>query len=59
MGLLTWSGPALMLFARSIFSVLAQGLVAGVYAIKSTPDPWLAAAAWLPVYATLIDAGCR
>ena len=58
MGLLTWSGPALMLFARSIFSVLAQGLVAGVYAFQSSTTPWVAAAAWLPVYATLIDAGC-
>jgi hypothetical protein len=57
-GLLTWSGPALLLFARSIFSVLAQGLVAGFYALQSSPAPWLAAARWLPVYATLIDVGC-
>jgi uncharacterized protein len=57
-GRLTWSGPALMLFARSIFSFLAQGLVAGVYALQSSPQPWLDAARWLPVYATLIDAGC-
>ncbi len=57
-GVLTWSGPALMLFARTIFSVLAQGLVAGIYALHSSPTPWLDAAAWLPVYATLIDAGC-
>lgn len=27
-GVLTWSGPALMLFARSAFAVAAQGLVA-------------------------------
>src|SRR5262245_55420825 len=58
MGLLTWSGPALMLFARTIFPVLAHGLVAGIYALQSSPTPWLDAAAWLPVYATLIDAGC-
>ncbi|HET9982762.1 MAG TPA: CPBP family intramembrane glutamic endopeptidase [Longimicrobiales bacterium] len=58
MGLLTWSGPAPMLFARPVFSVLAQGLVAGVYALRSSPTPWLAAARWLPVYATLIDVGC-
>jgi hypothetical protein len=57
-GLLTWSGPALMLFARLIFSVLAQGLVAGVYGLQSSPTPWRAAAPWLPVYATLIDAAC-
>lgn len=58
MGLLTWSGPALMLFARTVFSVLAQGLVAGVYALQSSPEPWKAAARWFPIYATLIDAGC-
>ena len=57
-GLLTWSGPALLLFARSIVSILAQGLVAGCYALQSSPAPWLAAARWLPVYATLIDVGC-
>jgi hypothetical protein len=57
-GLVTASGPALMLFARSIFSVLAQGGVAAIYAVRSSRTPWLDAAAWLPVYATLIDAGC-
>ena len=57
-GRLTWSGPALMLFARSIFSFLAQALVAGLYALQSSPEPWLDSARWLPVYATLIDAGC-
>jgi membrane protease YdiL (CAAX protease family) len=57
-GHLTWSGPVLMLFARSIFSFLAQGLVAGMYALQSSPAPWRDAARWFPVYATLIDAGC-
>lgn len=57
-GLLTWTGPALMFFARAILSIFAQGLVAGIYTLQSSPTPWLAAARWLPVYATLIDAGC-
>ena len=57
-GRLTWSGPALMLFARSIFSFLAQALVTGLYALQSSPEPWLNSARWFPVYATLIDAGC-
>jgi hypothetical protein len=57
-GRLTWSGPALMLFARSIFSFLAQGLVAGLYALQSSTEAWRDLARWLPVYATLIDAGC-
>ena len=57
-GVVTWSGPGLMLFARPIFSVLAQGVVAGLYALRSSPTPWADAAGWFPVYATLIDVGC-
>jgi uncharacterized protein len=47
-----------MLFARSGFAVAAQGLVAAVYAMRGSATPWRDAAAWLPVYGTLIDAGC-
>jgi membrane protease YdiL (CAAX protease family) len=47
-----------MLFARSALSVLAQALVAGIYAVSGTPSPWIAAARWFPLYAVLIDAGC-
>src|SRR5262245_42495695 len=57
-GTLTWRGPALMLFARSVCAVGAQGLVAIMFALRSSPHPWLDAAPWLPVYGTLIDAGC-
>jgi uncharacterized protein len=57
-GALTWRGPALMLFARAGFAVVAQGLVAGIFALRSSPNPWHAAEPWLPVYATLIDGGC-
>jgi hypothetical protein len=55
---LTWRGPALMLFARAAFAIGAQGLVAGVFALQSSATPWHDAEAWLPVYGTLIDAGC-
>jgi len=55
---LTWRGPALMLFARSACAVAAQGIVAGVFALRSSPTPWHDAEPWLPVYGTLIDAGC-
>jgi hypothetical protein len=54
----TWRGPALMLFARSVFAVGAQAVVAAVFALRSSPTPWLDAAPWLPVYGTLIDVGC-
>ena len=56
-GTLTWRGAALMLFARSICAVGAQAVVAVIYALRSSPHPWLEAAPWLPVYGTLIDAG--
>jgi uncharacterized protein len=57
-GTLTWRGPALMLFARSMLAVAAQALVAAIFAVRSSPTPWHDAEPWLPVYGTLIDAGC-
>jgi membrane protease YdiL (CAAX protease family) len=57
-GTLTWRGPALMLFARAALAVGAQALVAAVLALRSSPAPWHDAEPWLPVYGTLIDAGC-
>lgn len=57
-GTLTWRGPALMLFARSGFAIGAQALVAGIFVLRSSPTPWHDAEPWLPVYGTLIDAGC-
>jgi hypothetical protein len=55
---LTWRGPALMLFARTAWAVGAQALVAAVFALRGSPAPWHDAQPWLPVYGTLIDAGC-
>ena len=57
-GALTRYGPALMLFARAAFAVAAQALVAAVFALRGSPTPWRDAEPWLPVYGTLIDAGC-
>lgn len=57
-GTVTWRGPALMLFARPAFGVGAQAVVAAVFALRASPTPWHDAEPWLPVYATLIDAGC-
>ena len=56
--LLTWRGPALMLFARAMCAVAAQAVVAAVFALRASPTPWHDAEPWLPVYGTLIDAGC-
>ena len=55
---LTWRGPALMLFARAACAVGAQAVVAAVFALRGSPTPWHDAEPWLPVYGTLIDAGC-
>jgi len=55
---LTWRGPALMLFARAACAVGAQALVAAVFTLRSSTTPWHDSLPWLPVYGTLIDAGC-
>jgi hypothetical protein len=55
---LTWRGPALVLFARSACAVAAQAVVAAIFFLRASPTPWRDAAPWLPVYGTLIDAGC-
>jgi hypothetical protein len=57
-GRLTWSGPALVLFARAAFAFAAQAVVAAVFVMESSPTPWHDSEGWLPVYGTLIDAGC-
>ena len=57
-GTLTWRGPALMLFARTACAVGAQAVVAAIFVLRSSPTPWRDAQPWLPVYGTLIDAGC-
>ena len=57
-GTLTTRGPAVMLFARTACAVAAQGLIAAIFALRLSPTPWRDAEPWLPVYGTLIDAGC-
>ncbi|NLC55914.1 MAG: CPBP family intramembrane metalloprotease [Armatimonadetes bacterium] len=57
-GTLTWHGPARMLFARSAFAVAAQAMVAALFVLRGSPTPWRDSEPWLPVYGTLIDAGC-
>ena len=47
-----------MLFARTACAIGAQALVAATFALRSSATPWHDAEPWLPVYGTLIDAGC-
>ncbi|RPI78868.1 MAG: CPBP family intramembrane metalloprotease [Chloroflexi bacterium] len=57
-GNITWTGPLVMVTARSIFAVLAQALVAFIFWRLQSPDPLRASTAWWPVTGTLIDIGC-
>jgi hypothetical protein len=47
-----------MLFARMALGVGAQGVAAGIFALRGSATPWRDAEPWLPVYGTVIDAGC-
>src|SRR5690242_16778445 len=47
-----------MLFARTVFAVGAQAVVAAILFLRASPSPWHDAEPWLPVYGTLIDIGC-
>jgi membrane protease YdiL (CAAX protease family) len=53
-----WMAPLTVMIGRSVFMILAQGLVALGYAARGHPSPWNAAAHWWTVYATLVDIGC-
>ncbi len=57
-GRTTWKWPVIIVFARLILAILAQGLVAGLFLLQGHPTPWQAAAPWWIVYGTLIDIGC-
>lgn len=54
----TWRVLVAVLLARTAFAIAAQGLVAIIYVMHGSATPWRDAEAWLPVYGTLIDAGC-
>ena len=51
-------GPMLMLFARSAFILLVQGLVYLLFLQLKVPNASVAIRNWWPVYGTLADLGC-
>lgn len=55
---ITWTWPVLIVFARLVFSALAQALAALGYSVQGHPEPWQAAAPWFPVWGSLVDVGC-
>ena len=57
-GRLTGMGPMTLVVARTFLLVIAQALVAVVYALRRHPSPWQAAAPWWSIYGTAADIGC-
>jgi membrane protease YdiL (CAAX protease family) len=51
-------GPILMLFARSAFILLAQGITYLLFLLLKVPNASVAIRNWWPVYGTLVDIGC-
>jgi membrane protease YdiL (CAAX protease family) len=51
-------GPMLMLFARSAFILLAQGLTYLLFLLLNVPNTSVVIRNWWPVYGTLADLGC-
>jgi len=57
-GRVTWTGPMTLVVARAFLLVIAQAMVAVVYALCHHPSPWQAAAPWWSIYGTFVDIGC-
>lgn len=55
---ITWRGPLLVVTSRTVFILLAQGMVAVIFWWRGARHPWMAAGPWWTVYATLVDVGC-
>jgi uncharacterized protein len=54
----TWTGPLLLITGTSALMLLAQALVAAVFFLQGSLEPWLAAGPWWTIYGTLVDLGC-
>src|SRR5215472_4981448 len=57
-GRLTWTGPLLLLPARSVLWMTAQSLVALLFVIEHRAHPWREACYWWSVCFTLADVVC-
>jgi hypothetical protein len=57
-GRISWTGPLLLISARSFLLMAAQGLVALILLVRHCPAPWRTAGDWWGVYGTLADIGC-
>jgi len=57
-GRIPWTGPLLLVAARSVLWLTLQCLLALVFLALRRPHPMQAAGQWWPIYANLGDLGC-
>jgi hypothetical protein len=57
-GRISWTGPLLLVAARSVLLIVSQALTALILLALHRPSPWRAAGDWWTVYGTLVDIGC-
>ncbi len=57
-GRLSWSGPVLLVMARSALLLACQALLALVLLARNHQAAWREAGDWWAVYGTLVDIGC-
>jgi uncharacterized protein len=57
-GRISWTGPLLLVTARSFFLIASQALVALFLFLRHWQSPWREAGHYWNVYGTLVDIGC-
>ena len=57
-GRISWTGPLLLIAARSTLWMTAQSLVALLFVLQHRPNPWRQACYWWSVCFTLADVVC-
>jgi len=57
-GAIGWTGPLVLLVARTALLFLGQALFAAVYFVRGHSSAWEAAAPWWSVFWTVADVGC-
>ena len=55
---LTWLRPLLMLLSRVVFFALFQILIASLFALRGSAQPWQVSIGWWPITATLTNLLC-
>ena len=57
-GRISWAGPLIVMAARPLLMIAAQGLTALILAGMHRPGAWRQAGYWWTVYGTFVDIGC-